>query len=263
MSLPIVWDVSREIFSIGSFSLRWYGLLFAVGFALGHEVVKVFYKLEKKPIQDLSPLLTTMIVSTILGARVGHCFFYEPEYYFANPEKILAVWEGGLASHGATAGIMIGMWFFSRAHPSQPYLWLLERLAIGVSLGAFFVRLGNLFNSEIVGRVTDVPWAFVFKKVDMLPRHPAQLYEALWYLATFVVLFTYAKKVKGQFKPGLVLGSFFISIYGSRFFIEYFKENQVSFETDLLSNYGFNMGQFLSVPFVLLGLYLILRRRPV
>lgn len=252
----IYWDVSPDIFTIGPFVIRWYGLLFALSFIIGYQIMYVIFKKESKSDDILNDLIWYMILGTVLGARLGHCFFYNPAYYLANPIEILQVWKGGLASHGAAIGILLSLYLFIRKHREYNYLWLLDRIVITVALAGFFIRMGNLFNSEIIGIPTNVPWAFVFASVDGIPRHPAQLYEAIAYLIVFFVLFTFYTRKVGKFKNGLLLGLFLILVFGFRFFIEFIKEDQTYFEKGWL----INMGQLLSIPFVLLGFYLVLRK---
>jgi prolipoprotein diacylglyceryl transferase len=252
----IYWDVSPDIFSIGPFTIRWYGLLFAAAFIIGYQIIYVIFKKESKPETVLNDLLWHMILGTVLGARLGHCLFYNPAYYLANPLEILQVWKGGLASHGAAIGILLALYFFNRKHKEYSYLWVVDRIVITVALAGFFIRMGNLFNSEIIGTPTDVPWAFVFASVDGVPRHPAQLYEAIAYLSIFIFLITHYFKTSGKFKNGLLLGWFLILIFGFRFLIEFVKEDQTYFEKGWL----LNMGQLLSIPFVLLGIFLVLRK---
>jgi len=249
----INWDVSPLIFEIGFLKLRWYGLFFALSFVIGYQIVEKVFKREGKPLKDLESLTMTMVLSTIIGARLGHCLFYSPEYYLANPLKILMVWEGGLASHGGTIGILIGLWLFTRKRKNFDYMWLLDRIAWPTALSASLIRMGNLFNSEILGRATDVSWAFVFQRIDQIPRHPAQLYESISYFVIFIIMTLMYLKKGGEIKPGRLLGVFLTLIFSARFFIEFIKENQVGFEQSMT----LNMGQLLSIPFVLAGLYLL------
>ena len=259
MILSVNWDVRPVIFSLGSFQLRYYGVLFIVGFYLGYYMFRQFFRREGKPLELLDTLLWTLMLCTIVGARLGHVLFYQPGYYLANPGEILKVWEGGLASHGGTIAIMIGMlWFikkYGRKH-NFGYIWLLDRLAVATAFAAMFIRLGNLMNSEIYGHDTSLPWGFVFlQNGETVAKHPTQLYEALCYFATGVILYAIYKYALPKIKEGLLLGIFFIGIFLSRFFIEFVKENQVGFEEGMT----LNMGQLLSIPFVLLGVFLIVR----
>lgn len=251
----IDWNADPELFSIGPFTVRWYGLLFALGFFVGQFIMAHIYKLEGKPESDLEKLMIYMIVSTVVGARLGHCLFYQPDYYLSNPIEILKVWEGGLASHGATVGILLGLWLYTRKRPDQPYMWLLDRIVIVVALGGGFIRLGNLMNSEIIGSPTDLPWAFIFHKVDEVPRHPAQLYEAVSCFILFGVLYRSYLVTKEKTPRGRLFGLFVWVLFSLRILYEFFKENQVPFEDGL----PLNMGQLLSIPLVLIGLRIYLR----
>lgn len=255
----IWWEVSPEIVKLGPFSLRWYGLLFALGFVLGYIILSKVYKKEKKPLEDLEKLSVYVILGTVIGARLGHCLFYDPVYYLTNPIEILKVWQGGLASHGAAIGILTALYMFSKKRKDQNLLWILDRLVIVVALGGALIRLGNLFNSEIIGKAANVPWAFVFIRVDDIPRHPTQLYESLFYFGSFLILYFIYQKKSVSLKPGFLFGLFLILIFGFRFFIEFLKENQSAFESAL----PINMGQILSIPFVLLGLYFIFRKKKI
>lgn len=247
----IVWNASPIIFSIGGVSIRWYGLLFALGFIVGYEIISWMYKKENKPQKDLDNLTIVMILATVIGARLGHCFFYEPAYYLSHPLEIVAVWKGGLASHGAAIGILLGLWLYTLAKKDVNYLWLLDRIVVPVALAGSFIRIGNFFNSEILGIQASVPWAIIFERIDNIPRHPVQLYESIAYLIIFFILyFTYNKK-KSQTPRGLLFGMFLALIFGARFFLEFFKEQQTYLEQSL----SLNMGQILSIPFVLVGIY--------
>ena len=250
----ITWDVGPELFNIGPFSVRWYGLLFAMAFIVGFKIMQWMYKRENKPESDVEQLTIYMIVGTVIGARLGHCLFYNPEYYLANPLEILMVWKGGLASHGASIGILIALYFYTKKKKVS-FLWQMDRVVIATALGGSFIRLGNLFNSEIIGKAADVPWSFIFTKVDNFPMHPTQLYESLGYLIIFLILFFIYKNKHKQLNDGFIFGLFLILLFAFRFFVEFFKENQASFEESM----AFNMGQLLSVPFVILGVILIVR----
>lgn len=249
----IVWHPNPEIFSIGPVSIRWYGLLFMLGFVIGQHILGKIFKLEGKPDKDLDSITIYMVLATIVGARLGHVFFYEPEAYLKDPIEILFIWKGGLASHGATIGILIGLYLYKRSRPDQSYLWIVDRIVIVVALGAACIRLGNLMNSEIIGKATNVPWAFIFTEVDSIPRHPAQLYEAIsCFILFFFLLWLYYRK-KQNMPEGLLWGIFMVVLFGLRFFYEFLKENQVPFEDKL----ALNMGQILSIPAVLVGFFLL------
>ncbi len=252
----IEWNVSPEIFSIGPLSVRWYGVLFAISFVVGFQLIHWIYKKENKPENDLNDLIWYMILGTVIGARLGHCLFYNPNYYLTHPIEILKVWQGGLASHGAAIGILIALYLYSKKKKDQPYMWVLDRIVIATAFGGFLIRIGNLFNSEIIGKPADLPWSFVFVQVDKVPRHPTQIYEALAYLISFIILFFYYKKKEGKFKEGFIFGMFLILVFTFRFFVEFFKEDQSAFEKGML----LNMGQILSIPLILLGIYFILRK---
>lgn len=250
----IYWGISPEIIQIGPLSLRWYGLLFALGFIVGYLIMQKIFLKEHKSEKDLEALTITMILGTVIGARLGHCFFYEPAYYLANPLKILYVWEGGLASHGAVIGILTALWIYVRKRPNIAFMWIVDRIVIVIALAGCFIRLGNFFNSEILGSPADVPWSVVFSRIDDLPRHPAQLYESIFYLISFFILFFTYKRNYQKLGSGFLFGLFLILIFGSRFFIEFFKDPQSPFEAEMF----LNMGQTLSIPLVLLGIVSII-----
>lgn len=252
----ITWDVSPEIFRLGPLPVRWYSLGWLLAFVVGFHLVRWMYRREGKPEGDLETVLLYMILGAIIGARLGHCLFYRPDYYLAHPLEIIAFWKGfrGLASHGGAVGILVSLYIFSRRHPGHPYLWLVDRVVGPTALGGFFIRMGNLMNSEILGLPSDVPWAMVFVGVDAVPRHPAQLYEAISYLLIFFLLL-YIYRRKGSGLPhGLLTGAFLLTVFGARFFIEFVKERHAAFEAGL----PLSMGQILSVPIVIAGFVLIL-----
>jgi len=256
----IHWNIQPEIFTIGDWGPRWYGLLFALGFVFGYYIMLKFFKKEGIKQEVLDSLTIYMFLGTLLGARLGHCLFYEPSYYLSNPLKIFAVWQGGLASHGAAVGIIFSLFLFSRKF-KKPYLWILDRIAIVVALAGFFIRMGNLMNSEIYGHVTSLPWGFIFERNgETEPKHPTQIYEALSYLGIFVLLYLLFVKTKLKDKPGFVFGLFMAILFAARFLIEFLKENQVHFEENLT----LNMGQLLSIPCILIGvvfIYFSLKRK--
>lgn len=249
----LVWDVDREIFRIGMFAFRWYSLMFAAGFALGYWVMLQFFRAEKRPLSLLDPLLIHLLIGTIVGARLGHCLFYEPQAYLKQPWRILYLWEGGLASHGGFLGVLIALWLFARKHPETPFLWLADRVTIPTMIEAAFIRIGNLFNSEILGKPTDVPWAVIFARYDLQPRHPTPIYEALAYLSCWAVTYSYYRWCERQPLPGRITGIAMVMAYSFRVLIEQYKENQVAFENAL----PLNMGQLLSIPYIIVGIVLI------
>ncbi|MFH1298026.1 MAG: prolipoprotein diacylglyceryl transferase [Bacteroidota bacterium] len=257
----ITWNPDPEIFHIGSLAVRWYGVLFALGFVFGYLILQRMFRKEGVPLKLLDSLTTYMIIGTLVGARLGHCLFYEPDYFLSHPLKILAVWEGGLASHGAAIGIIGALIIFSVVK-KRPFLWVIDHVVIVVALAGCLIRLGNLMNSEIFGHVTTLPWGFLFVKasnpnVGEDPRHPAQIYEALSYLLIFLYLIWYYYRKNGSPEPGFLFGMFMILIFGVRFFIEFVKEPQVGFEATM----ALNMGQWLSIPFVLAGVYFVVRAK--
>lgn len=259
----ITWNVDPEIFSLGPLSVRWYGLLFALGFVLGQQILTRIYVAEGRTEGDVDVITLYMIVGTVVGARLGHTLFYDPEYYLSHPLEILMIWKGGLASHGATIGILFALWLFSRRNKFD-YMWVLDRIVIVVALGGALIRLGNLMNSEIIGRPTDVPWAFKFLRnteiingvaASAVPRHPTQLYESLSVFLLFVVLYWLWSKYKSALPRGLLFGLFVTFLFSFRFAVEFLKENQVDFEEGM----ALNMGQILSIPLMLIGFIILLR----
>jgi len=260
----ITWNIDPEIFHIGSLSIRWYGLMFAMAFLSGYLIFTKALKIKRLDAEMLDQLLIYVALGTIVGARLGHCLFYEPSYYLQNPVEILKIWEGGLASHGAAIGIVLSLWLYIRKHKLS-FLWLMDRIVIVVPLGGAFIRTGNLFNSEIYGRATELPWGFLFERdivrdvntgaiLPNLPSHPTQLYEALSYALIFAILFLYYRSKKDEIRDGLIFGIFLILLFAARFFIEFIKNDQVSFESGMF----INMGQWLSLPFIVIGVILII-----
>lgn len=268
-SLFINWHMNPEIFHIGSLSIRWYSLLFVSGFILGWFIFKWFFKREGISESLLDPLLYTLLIGTIVGARLGHCIFYQPDYYFGSWKgfwEIFMPWKGGLASHGGTIALFIAMIWFARHYGRKnnfDFVWLLDHLCIAVCFAATFIRLGNLCNSEIYGDVTTLPWGFIFElRGETEPKHPTQLYEALSYLILgFGLLWAYRYRLEKIYR-GTFIGIFFIVLFGMRFLIEFIKEPQVGFEETMT----LNMGQILSIPFILLGVgflvYAYVKKQP-
>jgi prolipoprotein diacylglyceryl transferase len=246
----IHWNVKPEIFSIGALAVRWYGLLFAASFYFGYLLFSKFFKLENIKIEVLDRLTIYMAIGTVVGARLGHCFFYEPQYYLENPLEIIKIWHGGLASHGAAIGILTALYLFARKE-KRSYFWVLDRIVITVALSGLFIRLGNLMNSEIYGVQTSLPWGFIFvREGETVAKHPTQIYEALSYMLIFVLLLKLYYQYKGKPKEGLLFGLFLILTFTMRFLIEFVKNTQVEFEKSMF----LNMGQLLSIPFVLAGI---------
>lgn len=260
-SLVVHWNASPFIFTIGSFGIRWYSILFVAGFVLGYYIISSFFKKENLPGEKLlDPLLYTLVFSTLIGARLGHCLFYAPDYYLGSMEGFLEIfqpWKGGLASHGGTIAIVLALFWYVKRYGKDygiSYFWLVDRLVIATCFAAACIRLGNLFNSEIYGNVTDLPWGFIFeRRGETLPKHPTQLYEALSYIVLgFVLLWMYEKKIE-RLHSGTIFGLFFVVLFGMRFLIEFIKEPQEAFEEGML----LNMGQILSVPFIIAGVIIL------
>ena len=262
----IVWDVNPEL--IDSFiSLRWYSLMFLIGFLVGYKIVEKMFKHEGAPEKWLGSLLLWVMVGTIVGARLGHVFFYAWDYYSQHPIEILYTWEGGLASHGGAIGVLLAVLAFSKFTAKRSALWTFDKLVVAVAMVAGLIRLGNLFNSEIFGHATDLPWGFMFVNSPEWHAmyagqacHPTQIYEALCYFALFALLMWMYWKKDAQARPGLLFGTFLVGTFLTRFCIEFIKNDQVDFEATM----ALNMGQWLSIPFVLAGIGLIIyaMRRP-
>jgi phosphatidylglycerol---prolipoprotein diacylglyceryl transferase len=267
----ITWDFDPEIFSIGNHGIRWYGLMFALAFLTGYWIFKRYLRGDKLTSEMVDSLLMYIAVGAIVGARLGHCLFYEPDYYLRNPLQILFIWKGGLASHGGIIGLLLALWLYIRKY-KIPFLWLMDRIAIPVALANAFIRMGNFFNSEIYGLPTSLPWGVKFVRDrlydsstgEILPtvaRHPTQLYEALCYLLIFIASFVFYRKRNMQIRDGLIFSVSMIAQFSARFLIEFLKNDQVSFEAGM----SLNMGQLLSLPFIIAGIGLIIwtKRNPM
>ena len=252
----IHWNVSPEIFSLGPIHVRWYGLLFAIGFLFGYSHGEKMFKHENIDLKWLESLFIYLIVATIIGARLGHVLFYGWDYYSQHPIEILYVWQGGLASHGGVLGIIIAMLIWSKYVSKRSILWVLDRVVVPSIFVGALIRFGNLMNSEIYGMPTTLPWGFIFERNhETVAKHPTQIYEALSYLVTFGVMLYMYWKTKAKDYQGLIVGVFFVMVFSARFFIEFIKEVQESFENSM----SLDMGQWLSIPFVLTGIFLIIR----
>lgn len=263
MLAEITWSVHPVIFQLGSFGLRWYALMFIIGFFIGIKIMEWVYRRENLDPERVYYLFLACFIGTLVGARLGHCFFYDPAYYLANPAEIFKTWKGGLASHGGTIGVILCVMYYAKKD-RLANLWLLDRLSIAVAPVAALIRMGNLFNHEIYGHETALPWGTRFvqnihqwemgaEPIYCNPSHPTQVYEALAYLGVFLMCwYLYKYTLAGQHR-GVIFGAFLCGIFGSRFFIEYLKNVQEAFEEGML----LDMGQLLSVPFVLLGAWLI------
>ena len=252
----IHWNVNPEIFHLGSLSVRWYGLLFASGLLLGYYVGERMLKSENVNPKWFDSLFFYLIIATVVGSRLGHVFFYGWDYYSQNPAEIIMIWHGGLASHGGALGVIIAMYLHSKFVTKRSVLWTLDRVVVPIALVAALIRTGNLMNSEIYGIETTLPWGIVFEQNgEIVAKHPTQIYEALAYLLVFAVLMFLYWKTNSRNKPGLLLGTFFILMFIARFLIEFIKEDQEAFEAGM----AINMGQWLSIPFILFGIYLVIR----
>lgn len=274
--LTVIWDLDPEIIS-SPISLRYYGLCFAGAFVAGFYVLQKIFKDDGVPAEWLDSILMYVIIGTVAGARIGHCVFYDWEYFQHHlleiflPVRFSPEFEfigyRGLASHGAAFSIIFAVWLWSKRISKRNFLWALDRVVITVALGGFFIRLGNFLNSEIIGKPTDLPWGFVFKRayfnnqeiasgLHLVPRHPSQLYEAFSYLSIFAILIFLHYKKQWHLKTGKIFGLFLVLLFGMRLIIENLKRNQVDFEETMF----LNMGQLLSIPFILAGIYLLIRK---
>jgi len=252
------WNMDPVLLQLGPLAIHWYGVFFACGFLIGYQIMHWIFRREGYPTAQLDKLLTYLFFGTIIGARLAHVIFYEPEYYFSNPIEILKIWKGGLASHGGTVGVLLVIWIFVRQNPEFRLLWLLDRLTIPTALTACFIRLGNFANSEIVGNPTGGDWGVIFDKLDQLPRHPVQLYESACYASIFLLLFVLYRKGKTH-KEGMAFGLFMTLIFGSRFLLEFVKTPQAAYE----AGFAITVGQWLSIPFILLGIIMMIKAKPV
>lgn len=262
--LYILWNPDLEIFRIGNFAIRWYSTCWLIGLALAYFIVKWLYKDQKVKDAYFDPLFIYCFLGILIGARLGHCLFYQPEYFLSSWTHVVEMflpihqmtdgsWKftgyEGLASHGGTIGLMVALYLYYRKTGMN--LWhVLDDIAIATPITACFIRLGNLMNSEIIGTPTNVPWAFIFERVDMTPRHPGQLYEAIAYFFFFFVMLHFYKRTSKEVGTGFYFGLCLTLIFTFRFFIEYTKDIQVDFESGMI----FNMGQLLSIPFIILGI---------
>ncbi|MDP3359914.1 MAG: prolipoprotein diacylglyceryl transferase [Lutibacter sp.] len=267
--LQIDWNPSPEIFKIGSFAVRYYSLMFVIAFMLGLFLMKKIFINDKIPIEKLDSLFIYTIVATLLGARIGHFLFYEPEFFFKKPLEVLLPFRfspkfeftgyAGLASHGAAIGIITAMYFYSKNVLKKPILFILDRITIPVAIAGVFIRLGNLMNSEIIGKPTNSDYGFIFRQLgEDFPRHPSQLYEAFGYLLVFILLWFVYWKTDKMKKSGYLFGLFFALLWSVRFFVEFFKEKQVEGGENWM--FGLNTGQVLSIPLILIGLYFMFRK---
>lgn len=269
--LYILWNPNLVAFHLGPMSIRWYSLCWLLGLASAYFIVKRLYKEQKIKPELFDPLFIYCFVGILIGARLGHCLFYEPDYFLSSGKHIVEMilpihfmadgsWKftgyEGLASHGGTIGLIIALWLYVRR--TKVNIWrVLDNVAIATPVTACFIRLGNLMNSEIIGKATDVPWAFIFERVDMTPRHPGQLYEAIAYAIFFFVGWYFYRKKPQRVGTGFFFGLCITLIFTARFFIEFTKDIQKDFEASML----LNMGQLLSIPFIIVGLLCIFNRK--
>jgi phosphatidylglycerol---prolipoprotein diacylglyceryl transferase len=267
--LFVHWHVNPVLFHIGGLQIRWYSLLFVSGFVIGWYLFRWFFRREKVSEKLMDPLLYTLLIATIVGARLGHCLFYQPDYYLGSWQgfwEIFMPWKGGLASHGGAIALLLAMWWYSNHYGKKngfDFLWIMDRLCITVAFAGCMIRLGNLFNSEIYGDVTTLPWGFIFDlRGETEPKHPTQIYEALSYLILGLILVWVYKNKLDKVYRGFFFGVFLIGCFGMRFLIEFIKEPQVGFEEGM----ALNMGQLLSIPFIIVGIAIlilsIVRKQP-
>jgi prolipoprotein diacylglyceryl transferase len=262
----ITWTADPALVTILGREIRWYGLMFALGFWIGYKIVERMFLQEKVDLKWLDSLFIYLMAGTVIGARLGHCLFYAWDYYSVHPIEIFKIWEGGLASHGGAIGIVIAMYIYSKKVTHRSMLYIFDRALVPTALVCAMIRIGNLFNHEIYGHSTDLPWAFRFIEnirewrqgatpIFTAPSHPTQLYEASGYLIVFgILMFLYFKKQAWK-REGLILGLFLVGMFFTRFCVEFIKNNQESFE----ANMSLNMGQLLSIPFIIAGIYFINR----
>ena len=244
-----IWNINPIAIELGSLKVRWYGLFFISAFMIGQLLLIWMFKREKKDTTLVKKFVLYLMIGTLIGARLAHCFFYQPEYYLAHPIEILFIGKGGLASHGGMLGVILAAYIFALEHKFS-FFWLIARLTIPGTVVATFVRFGNFFNSEILGIPTQHSWGIIFQKVDLIPRHPVQLYEAFASSMLLILLISVYKNSSEKFATRVLPGIFFFTLFLSRFFIEYFKTKQADYtlSTPILT------GQLLSIPFIVIGL---------
>lgn len=269
MLMYITWKVDPELFTLLGREIRWYGLLWVIGLVVAIVIVQKIFEKERLPEKWFDSLFVHMMLGIVVGARLGHCLFYEPAYYLANPLEIFAIWEGGLASHGGVIGIIIAVWLYSKRVTKKSMLWTFDRVIVPTGFTAAAIRLGNLMNHEIYGGPTSQPWGFRFitnighwkagvaEPIFSEPSHPTQIYEALIYLLVFAITMYLYWKTDAKNKQGLLIGIGMIIIFVSRFFIEFVKHVQVDSEIAMRESTGLILGQWLSIPFILWGLWLV------
>ncbi len=248
------WNIDPVLLKIGPIQMHWYGLIFALGLLGAYSIAEYIFKREGKDTKLLELLFLYVVIGLLVGARLAHVLFYDPDFYFAHPAEIIKIWHGGLASHGGFIGLIAALWLFSKRYKVN-FMWLLSRATIPAMLVAAAIRIGNFFNSEIVGKATDGTWGIIFSRVDSTPRHPVVLYESISYLIIFALLFWLYKKLDEKKFTNIALGLTFLLGFSARFVLEYFKTAQSEFATAL----PITMGQLLSVPFIIIGILLLIR----
>lgn len=269
----IIWDPNTVLFNLGFVTIRWYSVCWILAFAAAYVVMWRIFKKERIKEEKLVALTVYVFFGTFIGARLAHCLFYDPDYFLAHPLEIVlpisrnpvtGKWMltgyAGLASHGGAVGILVALVLFARKY-KMPFMDLTDKLGVVAPLAGAFIRIGNFMNSEIIGKATDMPWGVIFARVDGVPRHPSQLYEALAYIAVFIVVLWLYVRRRGQYKPGFILGVSITGIFLARFLLEYTKEVQVGFEETMRATVGMDMGQLLSLPFIIAGVVLIVKRK--
>lgn len=251
----MIWNIDPVLLQLGPVEIRYYGVFFALGLFLAYQVCRRLVTRKKLNLETLDSLAVYLIVGLIVGARLGHIVFYELDYYLANPMQILQVWKGGLASHGAAIGLLVSYGIFLWRNKKIKIFDYADIIVVGAAIPVSLIRLGNFFNSELYGRVTEVPWAVTFSRIDEFARHPSQLYEFSMGALLFVIMITLWLKKYKTAKPGFFVGVFFTIYFAMRFTVEFFKEFPLHENVANLTT-----GQILSVPFFLIGLFLLFRK---
>ena len=273
MFSTIIWDPDIILFKLGFLTVRWYSVCWILAFLSSYIVLRRIFKKEGISEEKLLSLAIYVFIGTFVGARLAHCLFYDPQYFLAHPleiilpfhrdpitHKLIFAGYAGLASHGGAVGIIVALLLFARKY-KIPFLDLSDKLGLVAPLAGAFIRIGNFINSEIIGKATDLPWGVVFSRVDSVPRHPSQLYEAIAYIAVFILVYFLYTRKRGTYKPGFILGVSLTGIFAARFLLEYTKEVQSAFEIGMRQAVGMDMGQLLSLPFIVAGIILIVKKR--
>ncbi len=271
-ALQIVWDPAKEGLNIFGFTIHYYSMMWMAAFILGWYIMKKIYKHENETEEKLDSLFIYSVLGIMIGARVGHVVFYQAELITQDPLSIFLPFKfaggfeftgfRGLASHGAAIGMIISMYLYNKKVLKKSVIWILDRVVVPVALGAIFVRIGNFFNSEMIGKPVEgsLPWSVVFKKMDNVARHPGQLYEAFGYVFVFIILWLLYWKTNKRKQSGFLFGLFLVLLMTVRLFVENFKIEQVTGREDWIGT--LNTGQALSIPFVLIGVYFMFFYKP-